>query len=206
MAGLTLSKSELAARLGLTRSRISQLVAAGLPVLPDGRVDALAAARWVLANLYDLKAEPTRQAAWKLIAATRAKPSGLAPALDFAEPLHQGFAVGALLSLREAPIAATLALAEVGLSRAQAERAADLLVVLLWGALNEHASALGLPDSYSDGPIYAATDMLAWRDAVNWPALFDRDGMSMVAGQIAAESRAELEAEEAAVAEVERPE
>jgi transcriptional regulator with XRE-family HTH domain len=210
MAGLRLTKRELAERLGLSRSRVSQLVAAGLPVEPDGKVDAVEAARWVLANLYGLKAEPMRQAAWKLIAAARAKPSGLAPALDFAEPLHQGFAVAALLSLREAPIAATLALAEVGLSRAQAERAADLLLVLLWRALNEHANALGVPDMDSDGPIYAATDMLAWRDAVNWPVLFGPDGASLVAGRIEAESREELAAElaevEAAEAEGEWPE
>jgi hypothetical protein len=38
---------------------------------------------------------------------------------------------------------------------------------------------------------------------VNWPAMFDDDGMSRVEGQIAAASKAELEAE---LAEVERPE
>jgi hypothetical protein len=199
MAGLTLSKSELAARLGLSRSRVSQMLAQGLPVEPDGRVDAVAAARWVLANLFDPKAEATRQAAWKIIAAARAKPSGLAPALGFEEPLHQGFVLAALLTLREAPIAAILALAEVGVPRAQAGRAADLLVVLLWDVLNKHARALGLPDHRGDGPIYAATDMLAWRAEVNWPALFDDDGASRVTGAIEAESKAEL-------AEGERPE
>jgi hypothetical protein len=29
---------------------------------------------------------------------------------------------------------------------------------------------MDLPDSEADGPIYTAIDMLAWREAVNWPA------------------------------------
>jgi hypothetical protein len=127
-----------------------------------------------------------------MAAEERATLGGLAPALDFTEPLHQGFAMGALLSLREAPIAATLALAAIGVPKPQAELVADLLVVMLWDALNEHASALGLPDSDNDGPIYAATDLLAWRERVNWSGLFAPDGESLVAGQIEAASRAEL--------------
>jgi hypothetical protein len=37
---------------------------------------------------------------------------------------------------------------------------------------------------------------------VNWAALFGRDGESRVKGQIEGQTRAELQAEEAAVAEV----
>jgi hypothetical protein len=121
----------------------------------------------------------------------RAAAGGLAPALDFIEPLDRGFVVAALLALREAPIAAAIAAAEVGIPRTQAERLADLLVAVLWEALNQHASRMGLPDSGDDGPVYAATDMLAWRDAVNWPRLFDAEGRSLATGRMAADAAAE---------------
>jgi hypothetical protein len=111
----------------------------------------------------------------------RAALRGLSPVLDFTEPLDRGFAAAALFALHEAPICAALALAEVGVTRAEAERAADLLVVALWDALNGHARACGLPDGGTDGPIYAASDMYAWRDAVDWPALFAPDGASLEA-------------------------
>jgi hypothetical protein len=75
--------------------------------------------------------------------------------------------------------------------RAEAERAGDLLVVLLWDALNGQACARGLPDNGTDGPIYAATDMLAWREAVNWPGLFDAEGRSVVAARMAEDGAAE---------------
>lgn len=80
----------------------------------------------------------------------------------------------------------------LGYPEAPAEQAAglgdlvdDLLVVLLWDALNGHARACGLPDSGTDGPIHAATDMLEWREAVNWPGLFDAEGRSVVAALMA---------------------
>jgi transcriptional regulator with XRE-family HTH domain len=53
-----LSKSDLAARLGVHKSRVSQYIRDGLPVLPDGRVDAEAAEAWLAARL-----DPARQAA-----------------------------------------------------------------------------------------------------------------------------------------------
>jgi len=52
MAGLKLTRSELAERLRLSKGRVSQLITQELPVEPDGRVDALAAGQWVLDNLY----------------------------------------------------------------------------------------------------------------------------------------------------------
>ena len=45
MAALT--KSELAARLGVSRGRVSQLCSQGMPVLADGRVDFEAACQWI---------------------------------------------------------------------------------------------------------------------------------------------------------------
>jgi hypothetical protein len=169
-----------------------------LPLTPDGRrIDGRELLRRGWAATLAGQGQPI--AFPEATAEERATLKGLAPVLDFTEPLHQGFVLAALLSLHEAPIAATLALAEVGVSRGQAERVADLLVVLLWTVLNEHASALGLPDPEGDGPIYAATDMRGWRAAVNWPAMFGPDGASLVAGAIERASKAELEAELAEV-------
>jgi hypothetical protein len=118
--------------------------------------------------------------------------TGLAPALVVTDPHDRGFAAAALLTLLEAPIGVALApLADAGVPRAEAERAGDLLPVLLWRDLNRHARACGLPDSGTDGPIYAATDMLAWRDAVNWPWLLDAEGRSVGAARMAEDTAAE---------------
>ncbi len=46
-----ISKTQLAAILGVTKGRISQMVALGMPVEPDGSVDLAAARRWVDANI-----------------------------------------------------------------------------------------------------------------------------------------------------------
>ena len=45
------TKTEFAARVGLTKGRISQLVAEGLPVRPDGRIDVDAGLAWIENNL-----------------------------------------------------------------------------------------------------------------------------------------------------------
>jgi hypothetical protein len=43
-----ITKSELAEELGISRGRVSQLIARGLPVDPGGKVDLELAAYWVL--------------------------------------------------------------------------------------------------------------------------------------------------------------
>jgi hypothetical protein len=173
MAGLTLTKTELAERLGLTKSRISQLVGQGLPVEPDDRVDAIEAARWVLDNLYSAKAAPTRQAARELMT------------------LAHTWNALAYAAAEIAP-AVVLAGAEVGLSRQQAERLAGLTLLFWASGPNELLAETGAPELLLPHPE-------AWRRLVNWPAMFDDDGMSRVEGQIAAASKAELEAELATV-------
>ncbi|MFN3348889.1 hypothetical protein [Pseudorhodoplanes sp.] len=45
------TKAEFAARVGLTRGRISQLIAQGLPVRPDGRIEVEAGLQWMEDNL-----------------------------------------------------------------------------------------------------------------------------------------------------------
>jgi transcriptional regulator with XRE-family HTH domain len=169
MAGLRLTKSELAARLGLSKGRVSQLLADGLPVEPDDRVDAIEAAEWVLSNLTNPRAAPTRQAAralmiqahtWNLLAYAAA----------------------------EIPVAVTLAGAELGLSRQVVERLSGL-VLLFWAVEpNQLLAENGAPELLLPHPE-------AWRDGVNWSELFGPDGASLVAGKIEAESKAELEAE-----------
>lgn len=47
----TITKAEFARRQGLARSRVSQLVALGMPVAPDGRIVEAMAARWMRDNL-----------------------------------------------------------------------------------------------------------------------------------------------------------
>ncbi|MBX9927084.1 MAG: hypothetical protein K2Y05_12060, partial [Hyphomicrobiaceae bacterium] len=45
------TKAEFAARVGLTRGRISQLIGRGLPVRPDGRIEVEVGLRWMEDNL-----------------------------------------------------------------------------------------------------------------------------------------------------------
>jgi transcriptional regulator with XRE-family HTH domain len=174
MAGLTLSKSELAERLGLTKGRVSQLLADGLPVEPDGVVDAVEAARWVLDNLYSMKAAPTRQAARELMTLA-----------------HTWNALA--YAAAEIPPAVVLAAAELGLTREAAERLANLTLLIWASGPNELLAETGAPELLLPFPE-------DWRRLVNWPAMFGPDGMSLVTGRIERESRAELEAEEAAEA------
>lgn len=54
----SVSKSEFAREMGVTPGRISQLIARGLPVLPNGRVDPEAARDWYAANV-----DPSRRRA-----------------------------------------------------------------------------------------------------------------------------------------------
>jgi hypothetical protein len=177
MAGLKLSKSELGERLGLTKGRVSQLVAQGLPVEPDGVVDAVEAARWVLDNLYSMKAAPTRQAARELMTLA-----------------HTWNALA--YAAAEIPVAVTLAAAEMGLRREAAERLANLTLLLWATEPNSLLAETGAPELLLPHPE-------DWRRLVNWQAMFGSDGASLVAGRIAAQSREELAAE---LAEVERPE
>jgi hypothetical protein len=52
-----INKTELAAELGVSRPRISQLVARGLPVEPGGMINLELAAYWVLDRLSESNAE-----------------------------------------------------------------------------------------------------------------------------------------------------
>jgi hypothetical protein len=71
--------------------------------------------------------------------------------------------------------------------------------LFFWKALDRRAEALGLTDGIHADP----KAVLAWRERVNWPALFGPDGAGLVAGEIEAGSRVELEAETETKAETE---
>jgi hypothetical protein len=45
---VVISKAELAEELGIAGSGVSKLCARGLPVRADGRIDLLAACRWIV--------------------------------------------------------------------------------------------------------------------------------------------------------------
>jgi hypothetical protein len=96
-------------------------------------------------------------------------------------------------------MAAVLAAAEVGATWEQAERLRTLAILLFGEALDRRAEALGLTDG-----IHADREaVLAWRERVNWPAVFGLDGASLVTGESEAGSPVELEAETDTDAETE---
>jgi hypothetical protein len=70
------TKAAFAGRVGLTRGRISQLIAQGLPVLPDGRIEVEAGLRWMEENL-----DPDRRGKGGVAGAT--------PSLAEARRLHE---------------------------------------------------------------------------------------------------------------------
>jgi hypothetical protein len=129
-----ITKSELAAELGVSAGRVSQWLAAGLPARPDAALDLAEAARWVLRNLQDPKARPTREAA--------------------ADALRS--ALGAADLRRASPLAAAecVAASTAAVARAkdmpegEADRLADAALVAALPALNAllaHDSAPPLP-------------------------------------------------------------
>jgi len=88
---------------------------------------------------------------------------------------------GAEGAVREVAPSVAVAAAELGLDRAAAERAADLIVLFVADAIR----AAGGPEISLPAPE-------AWRATVAWDALYGPEGRSLVAGAIARESAAEM--------------
>jgi hypothetical protein len=167
-----LTTAGLAGLLGISERRVAAVRGEGrLPMTPDGRrIDGRELLRrgWA-ASL---------AGQWPGVDPADAEPGDI----DWLGPVNMARV------LREVAIAAVLAAAELGLTRPQAERLADLVALIFWGAMNEPLEAEGLPEG-----IHAdAGAVLAWRERVNWSTLFGPDGESLVAGQIETASRAEL--------------
>jgi hypothetical protein len=88
---------------------------------------------------------------------------------------------GASAALAEAVPSIALACAELEVNRATAERIADLAMLLTATAIQ----AAGGPEVVMPAPE-------AWRQTVNWDAIYASDGKSLVTGAIARESAAEM--------------
>lgn len=154
-------KTAFARRMEVTQGRLSQWIAAGLPVTTEGKIDVAAAAAWLRDNLDRRKGGATIELAR----------SALVHAL-----------VGDVLrhAAREIPIAVALAAPEVGLCRKDAQFLADL-ACLFWARAIEDA----MPED-TVGPLLPHPD--AWPALVNWPGLFDEAGQSRSTGAIRAGS------------------
>ena len=88
---------------------------------------------------------------------------------------------GAEGALAEVGPSVALAAAELNLDRAVAERAGDLVALFVAAAIER-----------AGGPEVALPAPETWRQTVNWDALYDPDGKSLVTGRIARESAAEM--------------
>jgi hypothetical protein len=181
-----LTNAGLAELLGLSARRVAEVRGEGrLPLTPDGkRIDGRELLRrgWAA----------TLAGQWPEADPADAEPGDI----DWLGPVNVAWV------LREVAVAAVLAAGEVGVKREAAERLGGMALLLFWAAMNEPLEAEGLPEGIHADPDAA----LGWRKRLNWKSLFDSDGMSLVSGEIARASQAELEAEEAVEAEVERPE
>ena len=135
---MAVNKSEAAILLGITKSRISQLVARGLPVDASGLIDVDAARNWIEQNT-----DHARRAGWheargltKPIAPPSphsgrrrqapTPPDAYAPAAAFPRPGERGFALAAARTLHLLPLATVSAVAEVGGTAELAAKVADL--------------------------------------------------------------------------------
>ena len=87
---------------------------------------------------------------------------------------------GAKGAVREVAPSVVLVLAELGIDRATAERAGDLIVLL---------TAAGIEQA--GGPEISLPAPEAWRGEVAWDALYGPDGRSLVVNAIARESQSE---------------
>ena len=157
-------KQAFASRMGLSPGRLSQLIAGGMPTRADNRVDVFQAAAWIRDNT-DLK-------------------NGRATVERAREAVALAMVAGAAgYAVHEAPVMAMIAAAEAGVPREQAERLADLLVLLLASAVTEELARAGVSNAEQ---AFQVPHPEAWRKNVNWPNLYDAAGASVTAGSMAA--------------------
>jgi len=88
---------------------------------------------------------------------------------------------GAENAVREVAPSVVLVLAELGIDRATAEWAADLVALFVADAIQA-----------AGGPEVSLPTPEVWRATVAWDALYAPDGKSLVTGAIARESAAEM--------------
>ncbi|HYE70104.1 MAG TPA: hypothetical protein VD932_01100 [Aquabacterium sp.] len=153
-------KQSFASRMGLSPGRLSQMVAAGMPVREDGLIDVLDASAWIRDTVDIRNGRATVERAREVA-------------------VHGMVAKAAGYAVHEAPIWAAIAAAEAGVPRAQAERLADVLVVLLAKAVEEELTRAGVPNVEQ---AFKVPHPDAWRRNVNWPGIYDTAGTSLCAG------------------------
>lgn len=114
------SKTAFATRVGLTKGRISQLVAEGLPVRPDGQIDVAEGLAWIEDNL-----DPSRRNK----GGVAASPARVSTTLAEAKRLHEIVRVqrARLAFEREqGQLVETVAATRTVFARARAERDAHM--------------------------------------------------------------------------------
>lgn len=117
------TKTAFAARVGLTKGRISQLVAEGLPVRPDGQIDVEVGLAWIEDNL-----DPSRRNKGGAFAAPTS-PARVSTTLAEAKRLHEIVKVQrAKLAFEkeQGQLVETLAATRTVFARARAERDAHM--------------------------------------------------------------------------------
>lgn len=168
-------KSDAARVFGVSKARITQLVAKGLPVGTDGKLDLDEARRWMNENI-----DPSRRESWYEARGLErpqipdGAPDPFAPALAFEQPGHRGFALAALTAIYETPMIVACAVAEAGGTREMAERMTDFVTLALWQSLDEGAKRWHLPAVEGSGEVIVADQeaMKCWPERVNWRELY----------------------------------
>jgi hypothetical protein len=163
-----LSKAELARGLGVSKARISQYAALGMPFLPSGRITRADAERWLAANLDQSRVR---------FRSDQAPAASDALAADGAV----GYVAAALAAIYAAGPLAVLAVAEAGGTREVAERAAAVMQATIWEAMNQSAAAAGVTLD-GDGIAASLPRLDAAMQGVNWATAFTPDGASAITG------------------------
>jgi hypothetical protein len=171
------NKTVLAGILGVSKSRVSQYVQAGMPVRADGLVDADAAAAWVADRIDPAKAPMARDQT----VARQAR----APAPVPNQRGQAGFPAAVLKVLAELPSTVALAVADAGGTRAQAAHAIRVIVEVIHDELTVCAERVGVPGAPDEGWRARAAALVDRAQAsVDWSAYFAADGRSCCTGEI----------------------
>jgi hypothetical protein len=168
-----LKKSQLAAELGVSPSRVSHYVAGGMPFDKDGRIDPAVARRWLAEHLDPSKVSRVSP---RPVPGVAVAPAG-ASALSHAH----GYLAAAQRAICETPVLVAIFGAEAGMTRAAVDRLADLAMLAMWHELGEAAAVAGFLRDADD--LVLPADAADWRARVNWPALFDAAGAARPAGR-----------------------
>ena len=164
------SAATVAAALALSERRVSAVKGEGrLPVTPSGAIDVAALLRL----------------GWQACLAGAAQRDADGLPREVVARYLETVALVLEAALREVAPSVVLAAAEAGIPRDRAELVADLAALLAATALQAEADPAGLRDLGLPHPT-------AWRATVAWDALYGPDGRSLVTGQIARESAAEM--------------